>query len=315
MSIQDKKTSLAMLADWLPNYYKAIEKQGFSCCHIAEDWFGQHFKEDVLAEHKKYLIEFALEALKSTDPTSIIFSDEENCQSMFLNKLKAIRFQRFGAVNVILDSSTTRHYIELSACLFERSRILESFATQDQMIAADWAATFRQRWVSELKRHQECVDRQIEELGCKGSELELQYFFSGQIAAALSVFEAKNELTLRRNQVLGTDEAICAVVFNLTGELYFVLRPVVVGSLNRGSGKVGMGFRLMTKNAIEAKKFEFARDVVLHLDTLLPNKFIDYGRFADRQDFCLCVLAWTAALKVLIPDVLNAVSCPSVLVL
>lgn len=61
----------------------------------------------------------------------------------------------------------------------------------------------------------------------------------------------------------------------------------------------------MTPEALAAPKFEFGRDTVLHLHELLPNKFNGYGRFDKPEEFCLNILAWTAALRILLPDVLQ----------
>jgi hypothetical protein len=61
----------------------------------------------------------------------------------------------------------------------------------------------------------------------------------------------------------------------------------------------------MTPAALAAPKFEFARDTVLHLHELLPNKFNDYGRFEKTEELCLNILAWTVALRILLPDVLE----------
>jgi hypothetical protein len=61
----------------------------------------------------------------------------------------------------------------------------------------------------------------------------------------------------------------------------------------------------MTPAALAAPKFEFGRDTVLHLHELLPNKFNGYGRFDKPEEFCLNILAWTAALRILLPDVLQ----------
>jgi hypothetical protein len=38
---------------------------------------------------------------------------------------------------------------------------------------------------------------------------------------------------------------------------------------------------------------------------LLPNKFNGYGRFDKPEEFCLNVLAWMTAIRILLPDVLR----------
>jgi hypothetical protein len=137
----------------------------------------------------------------------------------------------------------------------------------------------------------------------------LQAFFATELVMLFEELGARAAPTLRRNQALQCDEQIVAVVFDVADDGLFVLLPSVVSSAPAKSkgfeGTLGVGFRLMTPAALAAPKFEFARDTVLHLHELLPNKFNDYGRFDKPEEFCLSILAWTAALRILLPDVLQ----------
>ncbi len=118
---------------------------------------------------------------------------------------------------------------------------------------------------------------------------------------------ASSVRTLRRNQALQRDEQVVAVAFALAEDLQFVLLPVVVASTSAAGvqGTLGVGFRLMTSSVLAAPKFEFGRETVLQVAELLPGKFNDYGRFDKPEEFCLNILAWTTALRILLPDVLQ----------
>ncbi len=126
------------------------------------------------------------------------------------------------------------------------------------------------------------------------------------------MFEApgvRAEPTLRRNQAFQRDEQIVSAVFAVADNCLFVLLSSVILSApaksNAFEGTSSNGFRLMTPAAPAAPKFEFGRETVVHLHELLPNRCNGYGRFDKAEEFCLNVLAWTAARCILLPDALQ----------
>ncbi len=157
--------------------------------------------------------------------------------------------------------------------------------------------------------HSEAIANCRSRLPSTHDELSLQAFFTAELAKVFEVLGARAVSTLRRNQALQRDEQIVAPIFDIAEECYFVLLPSVVLSapakLKTFEGTLSVGFRLMTLAALEAPKFEFGRDTVLHLHELLPDKLNGYGRFTTPEEFCLNILAWTVSLCILLPDVLQ----------
>jgi hypothetical protein len=254
-------------------------------------------------------VEYAGEALASDKPAEILFTDLPNCRSDWLAAQKVLRYDQHGPVESLLSQPATRHLVELSPCLREQARIVDSKAPRDQEVASAWTTTFVQLQVDEISAHSEAIASSLKRLPAARDELSMQAFFAAELLLTFEALGARVAQTLRRNQALHRDEQIVAVVFDVIDDCLFVLLPSLVSSAPAKSkafeGTLGVGFRLMTPAALAAPKFEFGRDTVLHLHELLPNKFNGYGRFDKSEEFCLNILAWTTALRVLLPDVLQ----------
>ena len=299
-------SALAVLVDRLPSYFAQLREVGFACCHVNDDWIERQCNAADVAVHKRYLVEFAREVLATGKP-SPDFGDELNCLSPWLNDLKAQRLAKYGRHEDLWKNWQTRHLGQLSPGWREFFRVKESPDPADQMHVADQVATYVQRLSEEVKAHSEAIARCRNRLPPSRKELALQAFFAEHLVAAFEPVGARMVPNLLRNQVLRRDEQIAAVIFDAADDCRFVLLPLVVQSAGakRLGGTLGIGFRLMTQAALDAPKFEFGRDTVLYLHELLPNKFNGYGRFDKPEEFCLNVLAWTAALRILLPDVLQ----------
>lgn len=300
--------TLARLAEQLPGYFDQLRQAGFACCHVNDDWIEQHCNADDVQTHKRYLIEFAREVL-ATSKSSPDFGDEQNCRSAWLNELKAARLAQHGSHENLWKNPHTRHLDQLSPGWREFMRVRESSAAVDQAQVADQVATFVHRQIEEIKAHSEAIASSRDRLPEARDELSLQAFFAAELVVAFKALGARAAPTLRRNQALQCDEQIVAAVFDVAHDCLFVLLPSVISSapakLNALEGTLSVGFRLITPAALAAPKFEFGRDTVVHLYELLPNKFNGYGRFDKPEEFCLNILAWTAALRILLPDVLQ----------
>jgi|JI10StandDraft_1071094.scaffolds.fasta_scaffold15435_3 hypothetical protein len=302
--------SLAILAGRVPDYSSQLRDAGFECCHVNDDWIERRCAPADVVAHKRYLIEYAQEVLASDDPFAILPRDELNCRSPWLNELKARRLSDHGPADTLSRSSQTRHLVQLSPGWREFMRVRESSVPADQMQVADQAATFAYRQAEEIEGNDEAIVRCVEALPTTRDESSLQAFLANCVAGAFGELGMEAARTLCRNQALQRDEAIISGVFEIiAGEVLFVLLPTVISSSAGRSaslaGTLNIGFRLMTPEALAAPKFEFGRDTVLHLHELLPNKFNGYGRFDKPEEFCLNILAWTAALRILLPDVLQ----------
>jgi len=188
-------------------------------------------------------------------------------------------------------------------------RVRESSSPADQAQVADQVATFVHRQREEISVHSDAIASSLNRLPAARDELSPQAFFAAELLLTFEALGAQAVPTLRRNQALQRDEQIVAVVFDLADDYFFVLLPSVVSPAPAKSkaveGTLSIGLRLMTSAALTASKFEFGRDTVLHLNELLPNTFNGYGRFDKPEEFCLNILAWTAALRILLPDVLQ----------
>lgn len=305
---KDRFQVLARLADQLPRYFAEVRQAGFACCHINDDWIEQHCVAVEVQTHKRYLIEFAREVLATGKP-SPDFGDEQTCRSAWLNELKAARLATHGPHEDLWKSPHTRHLGQLSPGWREFMRVRDSSSPADQAQVAEQVATFVHRQQEEIRAHSEAIASSRARLPSTRDELSLQAFFAAQLAKVFEALGARAASTLRRNQALQRDEQIAALIFEIADECFFVLLPSVVSSAPAKSktleGTLSVGFRLMTLAALAAPKFEFGRDTVLHLHELLPNKFNGYGRYTAPEEFCLNILAWTAALRVLLPDVLQ----------
>lgn len=270
------QSSLPILAERLPDYFSRLRIAGFSCCHVNEDWIETQCNEDDVAMHKRYLVEFAREVL-----------------------------------------ATGKLSPDLSASLGWREfmRVRESLAFIDQAKVANQLATFVHRRTDEIRAHREAIASLSDRLHEPFNETSLQAFFAREVVATFGHLGAHALPILRRNQALQHDEQTVAAVFKIESNCSLVLLPSVVSSAATTSsaieGALGIGFRLMTPTAMLAPKFEFGRDTVLHLQELLPNRFNDYGRFDNVEEFCLNILAWTSALHILLPDVLETLRTAS----
>ena len=305
---KERSHALARLADQLPRYSIELRQAGFACCHVNDDWIEAHCSVADVETHKRYLIEFAHEVLATGKP-SPDFGDEQSCRSPWLNELKAARLARHGPHEQLWKSPHTRHLDQLSPGWREFMRVRESSSPADQAQVADQAATFVHRQREEISAHSEAIASSLNRLPAARDELSLQAFFAAELLLTFEALGARAAPTLRRNQALQRDEQIVAVVFDLADDCFFVLLPSVVSSALAKSkafeGTLSIGLRLMASAALTAPKFEFGRDTVLYLHELLPNKFNGYGRFDSPEEFCLNILAWTAALRILVPDVLQ----------
>lgn len=301
------RNSLAGLAERVPDYFLQLRSEGFECSHVSDDWIEHQCAPADVVVHKRYLIEYAREVLASDDPFAILPRDELKCRSPWLNELKARRLSGYGPEEVLSQSPQTRHLVQLSPGWREFVRVRESSARVDLLQVGDQAATFASRRAEEIEENREAIVRCIGTLPATRDEQHLQQFFARHLEATFGELGIRSARTLYRNQALRRDELTVAEFFEIVvGEASFVLLPTVIcSSAATLAGTLNVGFRLMSPAALDATKFEFGRDIVLYLHELLPHKFSGYGRFDKPEEFCLNIFAWTAALRILLPDVLQ----------
>lgn len=313
------RNSLAVLAGNVPAYADKLRQSKFQCSHVNDDWIAKHCSAEVSAQHQRYLSEYAAEALATSDPSEILFGDEYVCQSAWLQQLKSERLSRHGWVSDLSSAPKKAHLANLSLGLQEFMRLRNNLGDSvDRAKVQGQLQEFARRRTAELEEHRTDIAGIQSGIANWSSQDALQAFLSKEFTTSLGQFEPQEVRTLDRNQLLRRDEQISVVAFSVTENCLFVVWPIAILSTDspRGPccGSLSSGFRLMTPAALSAPKFEFGRDTVLHLDTLLPNSFSGYRHFEGPENFCLNVLAWTAALHLLVPDVLKtlrAAAAPS----
>lgn len=297
MELKQLRDTLAPLADKLHDYSEAIYDAGFTCCHIDIEWFEKDFKTQDIEFHKRYLVEFAREALVSDSTSTIIYTDELNCRSKWLNELKANRLKTHGSVDNIRKSWKTTHLTQLSPCLQELSRIADSPEPIDKQKSASLMESFIRRRGYELVFH----DEQIKDLLLKldlHNKASLQGFYAEQVMEAFKPFGAEVFNTAQMY------EQAQVIAFNLGCDLMFVLYPTMTCS-ELPKGTLGIGYRLANTSTLKAEKYEKGKYIVLNISSLLPTEFIDYGHFSAREELCLNILANIASVRILLPDILN----------
>jgi len=186
-------------------------------------------------------------------------------------------------------------------------RVKDSSSGADQAHVADQMASFAMRRSEEIVVHGEAIAVLRSLLPKEQDERSLQFFLATELVSKFAQLGARAERTLTRNQVLQCDEQTDVVAFSIADSCLLALLPTVVASSGPQAfrGTLNIGFRLMSPASLAAPTFEFGRDTVLHLHELLPNKFNGYGRFDGPDEFCLNVVAWTTALRIVLPDVLQ----------
>lgn len=297
------RDSLSILSNKLPRYADELRAAGFTCCHIDEDWIRQNCTEVDIAFHQRYSIEYAHEVLVADSPSTILFGDEPNCQSQWLNELKAKRLTKYGPADKLFESSRTRHLVELSPCLRELSKIKELAESAAQRTQQALVSEFSKRWSDELKLHKRYISNCAPKFAVEWDENSLQSLYAEQVAEAFSEIGAR---VVRTVQMYGPEEAVS---FDLGNNIRLVLLPTVSCSSRSDkqepSGKIGMGYRLTTSSVPSAEKYDRSNYMVLNLYALLPKEFIDYGRFNSFADLCLNIRARVVSISDILPDVLG----------
>lgn len=308
MDCIERARKLARLADHVSRYSAELRQAGFACCHVNDDWIAQHCGAADIALHMRYLSEFAREVLTS-GKHSPDFGDAQDCHSPWLNELKAMRLAAYGPDALLWANPDKRHLAQLSPGWREFMRVKGSSAHADQMQAANQIASFMKRRSDEMAAHSEAIAGCRDRLPTAHDGLSLQAYFASELMAIFESLGAQIGTTLQRNQIIQRDERIVTVTFFIAEDCLFVMSPVVTLSApakpKAFEGSLGIGFMLASPTALAAPTFDFKAGTVVHLHELLPSKFNGYGRFSDREEFCLNVLAWKAALRILLPDVLH----------
>jgi len=303
MDLRKLRASLAELADRRPSYSDALRNAGFTCCHVNEDWIEKHCSKQDLDLHKRYLVEYAREALHRDSTSDIVFQDGPNCRSAWLNELKSKRLAQFGPVGE-MTTPEKRHLVHLSACLRELGRVKESPDKNARAHDKRLTDEFLKRRADELDRHSNDTERIARVLSQEPRQLrDWQASYARKVA---EVFESLGGHLVHTVQMYGPRDAVS---FALGREAEFVLLPSISSSHSGTApvrdGSIGMGFRLTSPKAIHATRFQSEEYVVVNLQALLPQDFADYGRFNNDKELSLNVLAWLAALGVLMPEVLR----------
>jgi len=304
MVMKKLRDLLACLADRLPDYYQAVRDAGFTTCLVNEDWTEQHCDPKDVEFHKRYLIEVAKEALASDKPTEIVYTDALNCKSSWLNEIKARRLAEHGSIDDLSKNWKTRHLEQLSPCLGARLRLSDSPHPADKRQIANMVAEFVQRREGELACHYGEIGRCIRRLPAQFDEATLQTFFAQHLVEQFQEQGAVLKKTMRPKG------QISIIAFDLLGKVTFAVNPNMTvrsekESKKLPSGRLSVAFRLMENDAVESPTFLRERQLVVQLTNLLPNEFNDYGLFEGREEFCLNVLAWENAIRILLPDTLR----------
>lgn len=293
------RNRLAVLADNVHIYSKAIRKLGFTSSHVNEDWISKNCSSNDIAVHHRYLIEYARASLREDSSAKVIWSDDWQTHSALINELKKNRYDTYGQVDALSKNTKTRHLVELSPCFRELSRIAEGASDAEIRQEAVKIDDFKRRRANELVLHNEDINHCISALGAKCDKQALQSFY----AERLGKFLAKYGVQLCEvAQMYGERKA---VVLEINENILFLIIPVVVTDGIEEGGSTSVAFRLADKDVLQASSFVSSKYVVLNLDDLLPGKYIDYGRFNSPSEFCLNLLAWNAAIELILPDVIN----------
>jgi hypothetical protein len=308
MDLRKLRALLAELGDRRRFYSDALREAGFTCSHVNEDWIETCCSKEDLDLHRRYLVEYAREALLADSTSDILFEDGANCRSAWLNELKSRRLSKFGPVTG-MNTAEKRHLVHLSPCLRELSRVKESPAKNDRVHDNGLTQEFLKRRAHEVELHGAGIARLAATLHREERQpLRLQGFYARTVAEALEALGARLVHTV---QMYGPRDAVS---FSLGEQAEFILLPSISsshsGAMPVTNGSVGMGFRLTSGEALSATQFQTDKYVVVNLQALLPQDFADYGRFSNDEELSLNILAWITAVGVLLPDALRALRGP-----
>ncbi len=300
MDIGKIREALSVLAENRPDYSERLRVCGFTCSHINDEWFADNCTAEMRAIHARYAVEFAREAIGSGKPSEIVHTDDANCRSEWLNQLKLGRLREYGPVEALRKSPQTRWLAQLSPCLRELMRVADGAGRWEREQQNHRAKIFVERWSEELSQHREDIVGCARSSSEPTSEVSMRLHFAQHLQHELSCLGGR---TLR-GMYMGKE--IYVVGFSIRDTLMLVVQPVVVGDdinnpFDRGSA--GLGFRVVELSG--ASPLQLGSAPVLHLGELLPSEFANYGRYHGIRDFCLVVIAWTAALKIVLPDAIE----------
>lgn len=301
MGVDHLREKISRIGSGVLDYHRKIEASGYVCCFFRSRWFASSFSKKDWECHIKYLAEYARESLLLESDSAILFDDEYECRSEFLRSLKRERYDRYGSVKNILGDPETSHLIEISPCYREHSRIRQASDPASINIARELQAEFLT-----MKENEILMNLRVSEI-LKGvplsfQENEIQEFYCNHIYEVLSRFGFFLKGAMQSG--FGVENIVYC---DLGDGLIFIIRPTVSyggQDLDYVSGVMGMGYLIARKDAISSPVYQ--RDLYsnLNISALFPEKLESYGFFRSKNEFCLNILAFGAAINSVIDDIL-----------
>lgn len=297
---------LISLAENIFEYHRRIEDAGFSSCFVREKWYEKSCSKKDFECHRLYLKEYASEAISVASKEAIIFDDNYVCSSQFLRKLKVQRYLRYGPIESILKNPETAHLSELSPCSREFFRMRQS---RDEL----------SRRISENLHTDFLSQKEVEILSTPGVDILLRSLPKDLHERSLQSFWVRHMyLTISR---LGDFYEIDtpgmfggmlrAITFRMTDDIVLLIRPSVSSELFEGNpeGSMGVGFFLAEEKKLQTcENHQMLGLDNLNLTVVFPDEFDSYGFFGSAREFCLNVLAFCSAIKIIMPDIIRRAS-------
>lgn len=274
---------LSKVANRLLFYREDLRDKGFCCCHINIDWINDNCSKKDIDLHNNYLIELARESLLGKDTSKVVWNDEPNTDSKFLSSLKEIRKQKYGDIKKILKNPEITYQAQLSPCLYELEK-----AKKDKRTACRLADEYVNRKRQELFLHEDKIKKVIG-YGMASSEATLDAFLNYLLAN--TSFISNNQ----RAYLSSTKDSIEI-------ELYvgFVLKVTPNLIVHADNGEInGTMSAFMILQHFASPSF----NTFIKVLPLLPDSFVDYGRFDSRLECGLNICAWSAALDLIACDI------------
>lgn len=303
-NLRELRNAISVLSDKIPQYFEILRLNGFVTCFVNEDWMRQVSSREEINLHDRYLIEMARETLASDKPAEIIYTDSLDCRSSFLNELKRERILKHGTIDFLNSGAGTMHLKELSPCVQKLMKLSYEPSGSEKLVLGNLIDEFSCRRKGEMEMHREKLGAMRRKFPTISREAMLQDFFAEALHDQLVEYKGRVvELVRPRGRIK-------SVIFDLVDDVALCILPNVIcgneSSPSEGySGRTGVGFRLLTKEAIASPIYRSDEQIVLDMACLLPSGFGDYGVYDGREEFCLNVLAWQCALGILIHDVLS----------
>lgn len=286
----------SLLADNIPLYWDNLRKKGAESCFVSEDWMKKNCSPENFLIHKQYVIEEARESFLRKDHLDIIYTDEPNCSSDFLNDLKKNRLHRIGSVQKLLLLGGDETEFLLDPC--KRQQLIDPYFK----IRASNASEFAIRRKKEIKKFGSILKRPSEQM----DPLTVSAIVAEEFLRLTNNSESFSLSTFKGRYAGHIASLSCELNDSLSFAIDFFVQKadgVWAGNLGISTNLVKMSVgEYVTCNKQPA--FELYRP--LHMNFFLPGGYSGISSFDDFFEFNAVFCLWAWALDAYLPDALVA---------